>query len=80
MVRFEGAGKNALVVLDLIGFVSFDIVYVAAVMNYAAQSEMNIFLLRAVRKIVEDKRYGNTQLDSSIKVGEHILLGQETNF
>jgi len=69
LVSFEGAGKNTLIVLDLIGFVSFDIVYVAAVMNYAAQSEMNIYLLRAVRKIVEDKRYGNTQVDSSIKVG-----------
>ena len=66
-------GKNSLIVLDLIGFVSFDIVYVAAVMNYATQSEMNIFLLKAVRKIIEDKRYGNTQLDSSIKVGGLVI-------
>ena len=57
-----------LIILDLVGFVFFDIVYVAAVLNYAVQSEMNIYLLRAVRKLIEDKCYGTTQLDSSIKV------------
>ena len=44
-------------------------VYVAAVMNYAAQSEMNIYLLRAVKKLIQDKGYGNAELDDAIKVG-----------
>ena len=75
MVRFRGSGKIVLIILDLVGFIAFDIVYVAAVMNYAAQSEMNIYLLRAIRKLIEDKSYGNTQLDSSIKVSGCVSPG-----
>ena len=58
-----------LLILDLIGFLFFDLVYVAAVMNYAAQSEMNIYLLTAIRKLVQDKGYGpEIGLEASIKV------------
>ncbi len=41
-----------------------------AVMNYAAQSEMNIYLLSAIQKLVQDKGYGQAGLDGSIKVCE----------
>ena len=66
--RIEGDWKIVLIILDLIGFLFFDMVYVAAVMNYAAQSEMNIYLLSAIRKLVQDKSYGEAGLDGSIKV------------
>ena len=43
-------------------------VYVSAVMNYAAQSEMNIYLLRAIRSLVMTKGY--SELDAAIKVNK----------
>lgn len=64
---FRGAGKEVLIVLDLIGFLFFDFVYVAAVVNYAAQSEMNIYLLDAIKKLVQDKGYPGNGLEASIK-------------
>ena len=64
------AGKIVLVVFAIIGFLFFDTVYVSAVMNYAAQSEMNIYLLRAVRKLVVQKEY--TDMDTAIKVAQCI--------
>ena len=47
-------------------------VYVSAVMNYAAQSEMNIYLLRAIRHLVETKEY--TEIDNAIKVVNYSKL------
>ena len=41
-------------------------VYVTAVMNYAAQSEMLIYLLRSVRGLVVQKEY--KEMDEAIKV------------
>ena len=64
--RFEGSGKDTLVVISLLGFIIFDIVYVVAVMNYAAQSEMIIHLLGAVQVLVVTKDYPD--LDATIKV------------
>ena len=40
--------------------------YVGAVINYAAQSEMNIYLLRAIRRMVVQKFYED--IDAGIKV------------
>jgi len=57
--------KIFLLIISMIGFVAFDMVYVSAVMNYAAQSEMNIYLLRAIRQLVETKEY--TEIDNAIK-------------
>ena len=65
---FSHAGKIVLVVISLIGFIAFDIVYVGAVFNYAAQSEMNIYLLRAIRRLVIQKEY--QEMDIAIKVDE----------
>ena len=50
----------------MLGFVVFDIVYTTVVMNYAAQSEMNIFLLRTIRNLIMQKKYAD--IESSIKV------------
>ena len=65
----KGGAKVVLLIIDLVGFLAFDLVYVAAVMNYAAQSEMNIYLLSAITSLVQNKGYGDTGLDASIKVG-----------
>ena len=40
-------------IFSVIGFSAFDIVYIAAVINYAAQSEMMIDLLNALKMLVE---------------------------
>ena len=63
---FHSGGKIVLLVLSLIGFIFFDVVYVGAVFNYAAQSEMNIYLLRAIRRLVTQKEY--EEIDGGIKV------------
>ena len=47
-------------------------VYVTAVMNYAAQSEMLIYLLRSVRGLVEQKAY--TEMDGAVKVRESVCV------
>ena len=41
-------------------------IYVTAVMNYAAQSEMLVYLLKSVSGLVEQKGYNN--VDEAIKV------------
>ncbi len=57
---------------SLVGFVFFDLVYVGAVINYAAQSEMNIYLLRAIRRMVVQKFYED--IDAGIKVLYHFSV------
>ena len=69
---FRDGGKIVLLILALIGFLFFDTVYMAAVFNYAAQSEMNIYLLRAIRRLVIEKEYED--IDSAIKVWTCIRL------
>ena len=66
----QGSTKTALVVISLLGFISFDVVYVAAVMNYAAQSEMNIRLIYAIASLIRNKHYKD--IDSAIKVHVHV--------
>ena len=61
-----GAEKDTLLIVSLIGFLLFDMVYVAAVMNYAIQSELNISLLHSVFSNVKEKKYQTTDL--AIKV------------
>ena len=56
--------------MSLLGFVIFDVVYVMAVLNYAAQSEMNIKLLRAIQAMAEQKLY--PELEGTIKVGPFV--------
>ena len=61
-----GAEKDTLLIISLIGFLLFDMVYVAAVMNYAIQSELNISLLYSVYGKVKQRKYQTTDL--AIKV------------
>ena len=44
-----------LILIAMFGFVFFDVVYIVAVMNYAAQSEMNIHLLKSTKIRVQQK-------------------------
>lgn len=53
-------------VLCLMGFVLFDMVYLAAIINYAVQSEFNIGFLRAITQLVRQRKYPN--LDTAISV------------
>jgi hypothetical protein len=56
-------------VVCLLGFVLFDLVYLAAVINYAIQSEFNIQFVRAICQLVTQKKY--SKLDLAIKdIGE----------
>ena len=50
----------------------FDGVYVAAVMNYAIQSELNIALLRSVCMKVKNKGYND--FDAAIKVATYVRI------
>ena len=53
----------------LFGFIFFDAVYIVAVMNYAIQSELNIYLLHALRIKVERREHKT--IDAAIKVSSH---------
>ena len=66
MIRVTGTEKNILLVISLIGFIFYDGIYIAAVMNYAIQSEFNISLLSSLRMKVKNKKYDN--FDTAIKV------------
>ena len=53
-------------VVCLVGFVIFDLIYLAAIVNYMIQSEFNVKFLSALTDMVKDKTYDN--LDLAIKV------------
>lgn len=73
----QGSAKTVLVVISLLGFISFDVVYVAAVMNYAAQSEMNIKLIYAIISLIKQKRH--QELDAAIKVNQSLQTAHATH-
>ena len=54
----------------LVGFVLFDLVYLAAIINYAVQSEFNIGFLRAITQLVQRRKYPN--LDTAISVRRRV--------
>ena len=56
----------ALGIVCLMGFVLFDMVYLAAIINYAVQSEFNIGFLRAITNLVRQRKYAT--LDAAINV------------
>ena len=66
MCRITYETKIALLVYSILGFMFFDAVYVAAVVNYAVQSEMNIYLLQSIKIRVLSRKYETT--DEAIKV------------
>ena len=69
-IRITGVEKYILLIVSLIGFVFFDGVFAAAVVNYAIQSELNIFLLHAICIKVKNKMY--RYMDVAIKVYKYI--------
>ena len=73
-----GGTKIALVVFSLLGFVFFDLVYLAAVINYAAQSELNIKLIYAIRTLIMQRKYekidATIQVINTIQVYVHIVV------
>lgn len=67
--RIKSGGKLTLVIFSLFGFIFFDAVYIMAIMNYAIQSELNIYLLHALRIKVERREHKS--IDAAIKVGNY---------
>ena len=51
--RISHTEKRGLIIFSLIGFSTFDVVYIAAVINYVAQSELLIDLLNGIKMLVE---------------------------
>ena len=66
IVRISGSTKQALIVLSIIGFIFLDLVYAASIINYAIQSELNVYLLKAIARLVDNKLYRD--LDEAYKV------------
>lgn len=57
---------------SIFGFIFFDTVYIAAVVNYAAQCEMNIYLLQSIKIRILSRKYSTT--DEAIKVDITVLM------
>ena len=55
-----------LVVFSLVGFLFFDMVYMAAAMNYVVQSELLVWLVSSVTTLLHKNEYPN--IDAGIKV------------
>ena len=76
-VRIEWSGgadihdevKNILVLVSIVGFVFLDMVYTVAIINHAAQCELNIYFLQAVKFKVEARQY-NTIDDAIMNIGK----------
>ena len=61
--------KDVLVYFSFVGFVFLDMVYIAAIINHAAQCELNIYFLQAVKLKVEERRY-NTVDEVIMNIGK----------
>ena len=57
-----------LIILMLIGFLAMDMVYVAVAVNYCAQCELLIFLIRGLNERIEEK---SIPLQQAIRVPKH---------
>jgi len=58
--------RLALLGYSIFGFIFFDAVYVAAVVNHATQCEMNIYLLQSIKIRILSRKYST--IDEAIKV------------
>ncbi len=65
--RLKEGYKIVCTLIALLGFVFFDVVYIVSVMNYAAQSELNIHLLQATTARVKQK-IDYPDINTAIKV------------
>ena len=61
--------------LCIFGFLFFDLVYLAAVVNYSIQSMFNIKYIKAVAEMVAGKNKKYSSLDIAIKVHTYIRNG-----
>ena len=55
-----------MLILALLGFIVFDLVYITALINYAAQSELIISLIKVVHTGILQRRYHT--FDEALKV------------
>jgi hypothetical protein len=62
---FYEAEKVVLVVFSLVGFLFFDMVYVATAMNHAVQSELLVWLVSSITTLIKNNQYHN--IDAAIK-------------
>ena len=64
--RIFGPSKIIMLILALLGFIVFDLVYITALINYAAQSELIISLIKVVHTSILQRRYHT--FDEALKV------------
>ena len=55
-----------MVIFSLFGFFTFDLVYLFSVLNYAAQAEMNVYLIWDIARLIKENKYEH--VDAAIKV------------
>ena len=63
--QISGSIKHGLIMGSIIGFIFLDLVYAASIINYAIQSELNVHLLKAIARLVDNKIYSD--LDEAYK-------------
>ena len=60
--------------LCIFGFLFFDLVYIAAVVNYSIQSTFNVKYIKAVAEMVAGKNQKYSSLDIAIKVRTYVMV------
>ena len=60
--------------LCIFGFLFFDLVYLAAVVNYSIQSTFNVKYIKAVAEMVAGKNQKYSSLDIAIKVRTYVMV------
>jgi hypothetical protein len=73
-LRLIHAPKIILLIFALLGFLTFDMVYIFAIMNYVIQAEMNVYLIWDIRKLIEAKKHDS--IDGAIKVCSKSSFGE----
>ena len=71
----EEVVRFILVISCIVGFIFFDLFYVAAVINYASQCQLLCFYIASIMDKVQDKAY---TLEDAIKV--RVGVGEERPF
>ncbi|XP_064402067.1 uncharacterized protein LOC135347884 [Halichondria panicea] len=64
-VTIKGGIRMFLVIFSLFGFFTFDLVYLFSVLNYAAQAEMNVYLIWDIARLIKENKYEH--VDAAIK-------------
>jgi hypothetical protein len=66
--RICGPGKIIMLILALLGFIVFDLVYITALINYAAQSELIISFIKVVHTCILQRKWRYDTFDEALKV------------